>query len=115
MHREQFKELTLLQTRGSELYHAIVGPPWVRHHLSEGMRLAAFRHTEMVGELALLQAAVSSTVESALEHSPNDTFHVEVVGELVVKFIKREERHSRLERLAVRICDLLLGLPPGRA
>jgi hypothetical protein len=26
-HREQFKELTLLQTRGSELYHAIVGPP----------------------------------------------------------------------------------------
>jgi hypothetical protein len=58
---------------------------------------------------------VSSTVESALGRSPNDTFHVEVVGELVVKFIKREERYSQLEWLAVRICDLLLGLPPGRA
>jgi hypothetical protein len=26
-HREQFKELTLLQTRGSDLCHTIVGPP----------------------------------------------------------------------------------------
>jgi hypothetical protein len=26
-HREQFEELTLLQTRGSELCHSIVGPP----------------------------------------------------------------------------------------
>jgi hypothetical protein len=25
--REQFKELTLLQTRGSDLCHTIVGPP----------------------------------------------------------------------------------------
>jgi hypothetical protein len=29
-----FEELTLLQTRGSELCHAIVGPLQVRHHLS---------------------------------------------------------------------------------
>jgi hypothetical protein len=73
------------------------------------MRLAAFRHTEMVRELALLQAVVSSAMESALGRSPNDTFHMEVVGELVVKFIKREERHSQL------VQDLVLdnanGLP----
>jgi hypothetical protein len=47
--REQFKELSLLQTRGSELYHANVGPPRAGHHLSEGMWLAALYHTEMVG------------------------------------------------------------------
>jgi hypothetical protein len=32
--REQFEELTLLQTRGSKLCHTIVGPPRTRHHLS---------------------------------------------------------------------------------
>jgi hypothetical protein len=32
-HREQFEELTLLQTQGFELCHAIVGLPWVRNHL----------------------------------------------------------------------------------
>jgi hypothetical protein len=47
--------------------------------------------------------------------SPNDTFHVEVVGELVAKFQKLEERRSQLERPVVRIYDLLLGPPPGRA
>jgi hypothetical protein len=36
-HRAHFKELTLLQTRGSELCHAIIGPPRAKHHLSEGM------------------------------------------------------------------------------
>jgi hypothetical protein len=45
----------------------------------------------MVGELAALHAAVSSTMESAFEHSPNDTFHVEDVGEPVVEFQKLEE------------------------
>jgi hypothetical protein len=40
---------------------------------------------------------------------------VEVVGELVDEFRKLEERHSQLERPGVRICDLLLGPPPGRA
>jgi hypothetical protein len=38
---EQFEELTLLQTWGSELLHAIVGPPRVRNHLLVKMRLAA--------------------------------------------------------------------------
>jgi hypothetical protein len=113
--REQFEELNLLQTWSSELCHAIVGPMWVRHHLFEGMLLTALRHTEMAGELASLWAAVSSVVESVLGGSPNDTFHMEVVGELAAEFLKLEERHSWLERSAVRICDLLLGLPPGRA
>jgi hypothetical protein len=38
-HQEQFQELTLLWTRGSKQCFAIVGPPRVRNHLSEGMRL----------------------------------------------------------------------------
>jgi hypothetical protein len=50
------------------------------------MRLAALRHTEMAGELAVLCAAVSYAMESALGRSPNDPFCVEVVGELVAKF-----------------------------
>jgi hypothetical protein len=45
----QFEVLTLLQTRGSELCHSIISPARSRHHLSKGMRLAALRHTEMVG------------------------------------------------------------------
>jgi hypothetical protein len=84
--REQFEELTLLQTQGSELCHVIIDPPQTRHHLSEGMRLAALRHTEMAGELAVLWAAVSSATESVLGRSPNNTFRLEVVGELAVEF-----------------------------
>jgi hypothetical protein len=37
--QEQFEELTLLQTRGSELCHAVTGSPRARHQLFEGMRL----------------------------------------------------------------------------
>jgi hypothetical protein len=114
-HREQFEELILLQTRGFELCLAIVGPPRVRNHLLEGMRTVALRHTEMAGELAALRAAVSSIVESVLGHSPDETFQVEVVGELVAKFQRLEERCSRLEWPGMRICDLLLGPPPGWA
>jgi hypothetical protein len=66
----------------------------------------------MVGELAALRVVVSSATESALGCSPNDTIHVEVVGELVTEFQKLEEWHPRLERLAMRIYDLLLGPPP---
>jgi hypothetical protein len=56
------------------------------HHLSKGMRLVALRHTEMAGELAMLQAVVSIVVESVLGRSPNDTFHVEKVSELAAEF-----------------------------
>jgi hypothetical protein len=45
--RELVQELTLLQTRGSELHQAIVGPLMVRGQLSEGMRVTAVHHTEM--------------------------------------------------------------------
>jgi hypothetical protein len=101
--RVQFKELTLLQTRGSELCLAIIGPPRVRNHLSEGVRNIALHHTEMTGELAMLRAAVSSTAKSALRCSPDEIFHMEVAGELVAKFQRLEERCSRLEQPAVRI------------
>jgi hypothetical protein len=113
--QEQFEELTLLQTRGSKLCYAIVGPPQMRNHLSEGMRLAALRHIEMVGELATLWAAVSSAAELALGRSPNEIFRVEVVGELVAEFQRLEEQRSWLERPVMRICDMLHGPPPSRA
>jgi hypothetical protein len=59
---------------------------------AEGMWIAALHHTKMVEELAVLWAAVSSTVELALGRSPVETFRVEVVGELVDEFGKLEER-----------------------
>jgi hypothetical protein len=40
---------------------------------------------------------------------------VEVVSKLVAEFQRLEEWCSRLEWPTVRICDLLLGPPPGRA
>jgi hypothetical protein len=52
--REQVEELTLLQIHGSELCLAIVGPPRVRSHLSEGMQITVLRHTEMAEQLAAL-------------------------------------------------------------
>jgi hypothetical protein len=58
---------------------------------------------------------VSSATESAIGCLPNDTIRMEVLGELVTEFQKLEEWCSRLKRPAVRICDLLLGPPPGRA
>jgi hypothetical protein len=65
---------------------AIVSPPRVRNHLSEGMLITDIHHTEMARELTVLREAVSSTAELALGHSPNETFRVEVVGELVAEF-----------------------------
>jgi hypothetical protein len=87
----------------------------VRNHLSEGIQLAALRHTEMAGELATNWVKVSSAAESVLGRSPDEIFHIEVVGELVAEFQRLEERCLRLERPATRICDLLLGPPHGRA
>jgi hypothetical protein len=60
--------------------------PRVKHHLSEGMWLAALRQTKIARELAAFRAVVSYAVESVLGRSPNDTFHMEVVGKLVVEF-----------------------------
>jgi hypothetical protein len=83
--REQVKELTLLQIRGFELCLTVVGPPRVRSHLLEGMRVATLCYTEMARELAALRTTVSSTAEFTLGHSPNDTFLVEVVDELIAE------------------------------
>jgi hypothetical protein len=46
---------------------------------------------------------------------PNETFQVEVVDELVAEFQKEEEWRSRLERPGMRIYDLPIGPPSGRA
>jgi hypothetical protein len=40
----------------------------------------------MTGELATLLAAVSSVVEFMLGCSPNETFRVEIVDELIAEF-----------------------------
>jgi hypothetical protein len=114
-HREQFEELTILQTWGSKLCLAIIGPPWLRNHMLERMWVAILCHTEMVGELVALWAVVSSTMEFTLGCSPDETLQVEVVGELVAKFQKVEEQHSRLEQPGMRICDLLVWPPTGQA
>jgi hypothetical protein len=69
----------------------------------------------MPRELAMLQAVVSSAMESVLGRSPSDTFHVEVVGELAIEFQEMEDWRSRLELPVVRIYDLLLGPLTGQA
>jgi hypothetical protein len=58
----------------------------VRKHLSEGMWIATLCHTEMVRELATLRSVVTSTMKFVLGRSPDKTFRVEVVDELVAKF-----------------------------
>jgi hypothetical protein len=55
------------------------------------MRLAALRHTEMVGVVAVLRAAVSTATELVLGRSPNNTFLMEVVDELPAEFQKNGE------------------------
>jgi hypothetical protein len=76
---ELVEELTLLQTRGSELCHAIVDTPRARH-LSKGMQHIALQHTEVDQELATFQAVVSSAVKSVLGHLPGNTACVELVN-----------------------------------
>jgi hypothetical protein len=87
----------------------------VRNHLLEGMLIAALCYIEMVGELAALWEAVSSTTEFTLGRSPNETFQVEVVDELLAEFWRQEERRSCLERPSTRVCDMLLGPPSDQA
>jgi hypothetical protein len=63
----------------------------VRHHQSERLWLASLHHTKMAGELAMHRVAVSSSPELVLRHSPSDTFHVGLVGELATEFLKMDE------------------------
>jgi hypothetical protein len=87
----------------------------VRNHLSEEMRIATLHRAKMAGELAALQVVVSSASEFMFGCSPDEIFWVEVVEELIAEFQKQQERRSCLERLGMRIYDLILGPPSGRA
>jgi hypothetical protein len=58
------------------------------------MWIAALFHIEMAKELAALQVAMSSAVKFMLRRSPNETFQVEVMDELVTEFRRQEERCS---------------------
>jgi hypothetical protein len=49
------------------------------------MQFAALCHTEMVGELVMLQVTVSSAMEFAFGRSPDETLRVKVVDELVIE------------------------------
>jgi hypothetical protein len=107
-HREQFEELSLLWAQGSEMCIPIIGPPWVRNCLMEGMWATGLRYTEVAGELAAIRATVSFVAKLLLGRSPDETFWVEVMDKL-------EELCSQLEHAGTRICDLLLGPPLGHA
>jgi hypothetical protein len=109
--RGQFNELSLMWAWGAELCLAIVGPSWVRNHMSVRIWVAAFRHTKMGGELAVHRVTVSSATELLLGHSPDDTFRVEIMDELVAKSRRVEELCSWLDRTGARIYDLLLRSP----
>jgi hypothetical protein len=52
--------------------------------------MASLYHTDMAGELAMLRTTVSSVVEFGLRCSPDETFCVEVVDELIDEFWKLE-------------------------
>jgi hypothetical protein len=112
---EQFKKLSLLRSWSAKLCLAIVGPSWERNHLFEKMWAASICHIEMAGELAALQTTVTSVAESMLGCSPDETFRVEIMDELVTQFQKLEDLCLRLERPDVKIYDLLLVLPPDQA
>jgi hypothetical protein len=68
------------------LCHFIIGHTGARHHLSDGMWLVVLRHTKIAGELVAPQAAVSSIMDSVLGRLPDDTFRMEVGGELAAEF-----------------------------
>jgi hypothetical protein len=78
--------------QGSELCQAIVDPPKVRSHLSEGMQMTTLRHTE----IAVLRAVVSSTMQSVLGRSPTEACRVYVVDELLTAFWEQEECCCRI-------------------
>jgi hypothetical protein len=93
----------------------ILGPLVVKRPLTARMRATALRHTGVVEEFTMLQAAVSTTAELVLGRSLDETSRVEIMNELTAKFQKLEELCSRLEGHGKRICRLLLGPPPSHA
>jgi hypothetical protein len=67
----------------------------------------------VVGELATLWVAVSSTTELVLGCSLDEIFRVKVMDKLVAEFQRLKKLCLQLELLGMRICDRLLGLPLG--
>jgi hypothetical protein len=104
--QEQLEELTLLQARGSKLYHTKRGC-WEQ---LEELTLLHLSITYQRGCGSLLSATLRWP-EFTLVRSPNETFRVEVVDELVAKFQKLDERCSWYEQPSMRIYDLLIGPP----
>jgi hypothetical protein len=84
----------------------------------ERVRATIICHIEMVGELAALRAVVTSAAELVLGHSPNESFLVEIVDELVAQFCKLDElcsRHEDLRRAPLTATRLgLMGRPSRR-
>jgi hypothetical protein len=100
------EELTLLQARGSKLYHTKRGC-WEQ---LEELTLLHLSITFQRGCGSLLSTTLRWP-EFTLVRSPNETFQVEVVDELVAKFQKLDERRSWYEQPSMRIYDLLIGPP----
>jgi hypothetical protein len=65
---------------------AIVGPLMVHSHLSEGTQIFIVRHINMVGQLVVLRAAVSSVMQSMLGCSPSENFWVDVIDEMLTEW-----------------------------
>jgi hypothetical protein len=84
--REQFEELSLLRAWGAELCLTIIGPSQVRSPLSTRMQVAIPHHAVVVGELAALRAAMSSSTEVVLGRLRYLTSRVEVMNKLTTKF-----------------------------
>jgi hypothetical protein len=57
----------------------------------------------------VLWAAVSSTAQSMLGHSPTEAFQVDVVGEMLTEFQEQAGQRLRLDNSGMRIYDLILG------
>jgi hypothetical protein len=57
-----------------------------RGQLSEGMQISSVCYTEMVEQLIVFRAAVSSAAQSVLRRSPTEAFWVDVVDEQLTEF-----------------------------
>jgi hypothetical protein len=109
--KEKFHSLSDLSVDGMRLLVVSEKKQWGQ--LKEGMWVAALHHAKVVGELAALWVAVSSTTELVLGCSLDEIFRVKVMDKLVAEFQRLEKLCLQLELLGMRICDLLLGLPLG--
>jgi hypothetical protein len=85
-------------------------------HLSEGMWIAAVRHTKMAEQFvdgSLVRGNVASALESVLGRSLTEAFRVDDVDELVAEFLMPDERLLCVEKSSMTVYVLILGLPSG--